>query len=364
MADERMSVSQVQAAITAAAANWQAGYTSVSELSPEEQKLRLGVPMPPEGFQAVVQIGQAQKLMIGAAEAIGLPAAYDLRNVGGKNFITPIKDQGNCGSCVAFGVCATIEGKFQFQRQNVTLQPDLSEAHLFFVLGKPQGVTCQTGWMPDRALACAANPGIADESCFRYDLTKTDPSNLCSNWQSRVTIVTGYQGVTAANIKQALMSGPVTACFVVYNDFFSYTGGVYKHVTGGEAGGHCISIVGYDDAAGCWICKNSWGTGWGEHGFFRIAYGECGIDTWAVYMPLAIAETMWLNNRHVVGLWANDQERNAYAYLDGAIGWRRVAYDNDNIFADMLTQLAAAKNAHRPVNAYESKGVLTQLYVL
>jgi hypothetical protein len=43
-------------------------------------------------------------------------------------------------------------------------------------------------------------------------------------------------------------------------------------------------VVGYDDDHGCWICKNSWGTGWGEGGFFRIAYGQCGIDAqmWAI----------------------------------------------------------------------------------
>jgi Papain family cysteine protease/Repeat of unknown function (DUF5648) len=78
--------------------------------------------------------------------------------------------------------------------------------------------------------------------------------------------------------------GALAACFTVYSDFFAYRSGVYRHVTGGLAGGHCVSIVGYDDAAGCWIAKNSWGAGWGDMGFFRIAYGQCGIDAtmWGV----------------------------------------------------------------------------------
>jgi C1A family cysteine protease len=72
--------------------------------------------------------------------------------------------------------------------------------------------------------------------------------------------------------------GPLTVGFSVYEDFASYASGVYHHVSGDLLGGHAVSIIGYDDTQRCWVCKNSWGTGWGEQGFFRIAYGQCGID--------------------------------------------------------------------------------------
>jgi hypothetical protein len=56
-------------------------------------------------------------------------------------------------------------------------------------------------------------------------------------------------------------------------------------------GNHAICVIGYDDTQNCWICKNSWGTGWGDSGFFKIAYGQCGIGSefpfYAVQMPLA-----------------------------------------------------------------------------
>jgi C1A family cysteine protease len=367
MQDDKQSninVGQIQAAIRAAGASWEAGVTSVSDLSPDEQRIRLGVPPPPGGFESMLRQAEAFRAAA-AATAANLPAAYDLRNIGGKNFITPIRDQGACGSCVAFGTCATIEGMFRVQRGDPTLNVDLSEAHLFFCQGRAQGVTCATGWMPDKAFACAAATGIADEACYPYDTNKTDCSGLCSDWQNRVTKVTAPHGIAPGDIKTAITTkGPVSACFVVYDDFFSYRSGVYRHVTGNQAGGHCISLVGYDDAAQCWIAKNSWGTGWGENGFFRIAYGECGIDTWAVYAADSVAETAWLNNRQVVGLWTIDQDRNAWAYLDGNIGWRRIAFDNDNIFFDMLAQLSAAKLAHRPVNVYQELGVIKQAYVL
>jgi C1A family cysteine protease len=126
------------------------------------------------------------------------------------------------------------------------------------------------------------------------------------------------------------------------------------------AGGHCICVVGYSDTDSCWICKNSWGTGWGESGFFRIRYGDCGIDS-AMYAVDSLAS--WINGKLVRGLWSIDQDRNAWVYLDGA-GWRRVASDNDNIFFDQLTQLASAKNSGRPVNVYDEAGVIRQVYVL
>src|SRR5216110_1779739 len=155
--------------------------------------------------------------------------------------------------------------------------------------------------------------------------------------------------------------GPLDACFSVYNDFFGYSSGIYHHVTGAYAGGHCVGIVGYNDSGQYWIAKNSWGTGWGESGFFRIGYGECGIDSemWAVE---GILETMWLNNVYVQGAWVTDQDRNAWVYLS-SIGWRRITYDNDNIFYNILSQLLAAKAASRPVNVYEDQGIIKQVYV-
>ena len=53
--------------------------------------------------------------------------------------------------------------------------------------------------------------------------------------------------------------GSVTGGFIVYQDFFSYRSGVYRHVSGASAGGHGVEIVGHNDAQSCWICKNSWG---------------------------------------------------------------------------------------------------------
>lgn len=370
-ASNSISLEQLRSALSAAGDPWEAGVTSVSSLTPEQQKNLLGV-TPPPGEPTVEEIAariEAQRASLAAAavESVGAPSAYDLRNVAGKNFVTPIRDQDGCGSCVAFGTTGVVESQVRVQRGDPNLAVDLSESHLFFCLGKSTNASCN-GWWPQYAFDAYRDTGVADEACYTYasGLVKKDCSGLCADWASRVTRITGYTVLTGkpGDMKTWVSTkGPVSACMVVYDDFFKYKSGVYKHVSGGQAGGHCVTIVGYSDTERCWICKNSWGTGWGDSGFFKIAYGECGIDTWLNHGVNAIRSWGWQSNRRVLGLWAIDQDRNAWVYFDGGIGWRRVAADNDNVFLSMLAQLISAKAAARPVNFYEEDNVIKQVYV-
>ncbi len=70
------------------------------------------------------------------------------------------------------------------------------------------------------------------------------------------------------------------AAFTVYEDFFSYSSGVYHHVYGGIAGGHAIKVLGWghEDGLDYWLCANSWGTSWGLQGLFKIKIGDSGIN--------------------------------------------------------------------------------------
>jgi C1A family cysteine protease len=370
---EERKINEVRAAVRSAGATWEAGPTSMAAIPLDRFRRRLGA-VPPRGgptLEAIARDAEGRKSALMAERAAaGLPAAYDLRNVGGKNFITPIKDQDDCGSCVAFGVCAAIEGTVRVSLDDPDRAIDLSEAHLFYCHGRNQGRTCDNGWIPDEALETCQSLGVADEECYPYVAGDQNCTGRCSDWQQRVAKVTAYHiiGSTADMKHWIVEEGPLTACFVVFEDFRYYQTGVYRHVSGAQVGGHCVTIIGYDDAQQCWICKNSWGTGWGENGYFRIGYGECGIDTWQVCAVDGVElpkpeEEAWQRNRRISGLWSIDQERNAWVYATN-LGWRRISPKNDNVFSTLLVQLATAKAAHRPVDFLEEEGVITQAYVL
>ena len=159
-------------------------------------------------------------------------------------------------------------------------------------------------------------------------------------------------------------NGPLVACFTVYDDFFAYKSGVYRHVQGNLAGGHCVCCVGYDDSVRAWICKNSWGKDWGDEGYFLIAYGDCGIDArmWAVEVPKQVVTPSWLEKKLITGLWVINEDRNAAAYVEG-IGWRQLSKESDSIFLGMLSALASAKASKSLVNLRIENNVIKELYV-
>jgi C1A family cysteine protease len=345
---------------------WTAGGTFLTALPDEERKLYLGyVPGPGEPSLEEKERTSAanfQAFQSGGIRAIGAPAAFDWRNVSGQNYVTPIKNQGGCGSCVAFGSLATVESKVKITR-GAGYAIDLSEAHLFYCIARSQGRTCSNGWYQDPPFVALRDIGVADEACYLYVAGDQNCTNLCSDWASRVVKITGYTILTdIASMKDWLSTkGPLQTCFLVYNDFFSYTSGVYVKANNTLAGGHCVCAIGYDDALQCWICKNSWGTGWGESGFFRIKYGEVGIDSRMVGVN-GILDTRWIRGKKVLGLWTINQERNAWVYLSDE-GWQKISNNNDDAFINMLTQLAAAKAVNANVDVYVDNGLITIIYV-
>jgi hypothetical protein len=305
-----VDLEQMRAASQRLDLEWQPGETANSRLNRLRARARTGA-VPPSGRRGLTaRVRAAAKVDHDAnlARAAALPAKVDWRKKGG-NFVTPVKDQMFCGSCVAFGTIAVLESMVRIAGQAPTMTVDLSEAHLYFCYGPDRGaLPCPDGgWWPDESFACLKT-GVVDEVGFPY--TDDDqPCRLGPDATNRRTTISQFVVLDkVSEMKKHLATvGPLAACFETYEDFVMfYKGGVYRYheETSGEfVGGHCVQIIGYDDDQRAWIAKNSWGTGWGRDGYFRIGYGEVGIDA-SMWGITGAVKSPFLSSLHVVGAQA------------------------------------------------------------
>lgn len=368
MADGGVDLRAVQAAIKKAGAPWEAAPNEFTSLSTDERRLLLGY-VPEAGGETPLESREAiaaARPPEAVAAAFGAPAAFDWRNVGGQNYVTAVKNQNPCGSCVAFGSIASVETTLRVQAGNAGLAVDLSEASLFYCVAEAQqGRRCggaNGGWWMAPAYDAIKSIGVPDDACFPY--TGADqPCNQCSDWASRATKITGWHEISSvADMKTWLSTrGALGACFTVYDDFFGYKTGVYRHVSGGVAGGHCVCCIGYNDQG--WICKNSWGANWGDSGFFCIAYGQCGIDAtmWAV--DGVTAPNVWQSNLTVSQTYASRDSQNAWAYFAG-FGWRKIQPGTADGITNMLALFAYAVSYNKKVTVKMDTNSVFEAYLL
>jgi hypothetical protein len=272
-------INQLNQTLKAQGLSWTAGRTSVSDLSQEEQKALCGGPMEPlpaefPTLDPFEEGGESQLPYTGGASA-----TWDWRNYGGHNWMTPVTDQ-MCGDCWAHATLGSMEVRLRWQRGGTygyELPINLSERYA--VTCSPHG-SCSP-WNIPALLDFITDEGVPDEDCLLYD-PLLDCSDRCSNWNVRVYKVVSdgtYNGPGAAYREDVKTScenwGPIAVWMMVYRDFWDYSGGIYVRTSNIEDGGHFVDIVGWGSSGGVdyWICKNSWGTGWGVNGYFYIRRG-------------------------------------------------------------------------------------------
>jgi len=134
--------------------------------------------------------------------------------------------------------------------------------------------------------------GIVSDTCFPYSSGNgTAPSCISScvdgspftKYKVKPFSTKSFSNPTSIQV-EIITNGPVETAFSVYEDFMYYSGGIYEHTSGGYEGGHAVKIIGWGNENGTdyWLVANSWGVSWGEAGFFKIAFGQCGIDSDAI----------------------------------------------------------------------------------
>ncbi|MFA5406514.1 MAG: C1 family peptidase [Candidatus Nanoarchaeia archaeon] len=276
--------------------NWIATNTSIAQLSIDERKNLLStkpITSLTDGFRAMTLINPDRSLP---------QITFDWRDINGSNWVTPVRDQASCGSCWAFSAVGAVESRINIALNNPNYDIDLAEQDIVSCYG--DGFGCEGG-LEVNALNYMKTNGIVKESCFPYlGVNATGLcANKCANWPNELIKVLDYSLLPAdvSTIKQAINDyGPITVYMAVFTDFFLYGGGIYSYTWGSLNGYHAVIIVGYNDTAGYWICKNSWGTDWGENGFFKISYDENVLDFGEWYYNPYDYRTFFLDMSYVV----------------------------------------------------------------
>jgi C1A family cysteine protease len=199
----------------------------------------------------------------------------------------PIRDQGGCGSCWAFGTIGAFECAIWV---NGLGNPDLSEQHIIDC--NTSGWGCGGGWesfwwLKDREDKCHRTGSVLEEYIpyQAEDTFQCDCEAPRQYWIDNWGYVEGYNNSmpTIDELKYAIYNyGPVSAVidisYEMLSPFRHYDSGVFNICGGTLYARHMVVLYGWDDNqgdSGIWRLRNSWGTGWGENGNMRIEYG-CG----------------------------------------------------------------------------------------
>jgi C1A family cysteine protease len=276
------TVDEVNAQIAQEGLLWTAGETSVSRMSPDQQRALLGgLPTPLENIYPA-QIWEPPDSLSLAV----YPAGYDLRDY---NLVSPVEDQTTCGSCWAFSSTANLESLY-IQAKGATLP--LSEQAM---LDCSEG-TCD-GWYLDTAFDYLMENGTCSGMTYPYTAVK----GTCQTYAVAARI-NSWQWINPTGKPSSFYNDlikswiftyqrPVSCRMEVYRSLFNYEKGIYSHLRRERRsqGGHFVLIVGWGNSNGVdyWIIKNSWGTSWGQDGYFFIKMSDSYIGTYAIGAEIA-----------------------------------------------------------------------------
>lgn len=213
------------------------------------------------------------------------PASVDWRSSGA---VTPIKNQGSCGSCWSFSATGSLEGHYKIATGALR---SLSEQQLIDC-SRPEGnLGCGGGAMTAAFDYIIANKGIDNEDEYGYTAQDSEPCWTAAE-KRVVATLSNYTNVPQGKedeLAAAAALGPVSVAIEADQaGFQNYKSGIFSAACGTKLD-HGVLVVGY--TADHWIVKNSWGTTWGEQGFIRMKRGVniCGIAQDASYPNVAKA---------------------------------------------------------------------------
>jgi len=214
-----------------------------------------------------------------------LPKTVDWRT---KGYVTPVKDQGQCGSCWSFSTTGSLEGQ-NFKKTGKLIS--LSEQNLVDCSGSQGNQGCGGGW-PDWAFEYVkSNNGIDTEESYPYTAQDGECKFDGNSIGARCTGYTDIEATSEDALQKAVATvGPISVCIDAgHESFQSYKSGVYNEPEcSTDMLDHAVLAVGYGTENGVdyWLVKNSWNTIWGEEGYIKMSRNkanQCGIATKASF---------------------------------------------------------------------------------
>jgi C1A family cysteine protease len=260
----------------------------------------------------VVYNSNLNKIYSKNKSATPITKVYSMRS---SNLVTPIRNQGYCGSCWDFALLACAETNYLFK--NPSVDPNTLNFSEQQVICQSNAGSCHGGasstaakWLFEKKVSILSEDNMPYKSSLPKAGNEKEncPTILTSVFGAKFKVVDygvlpnepGKDHASVLDIKNAILEhGAVTAAFwadsLVFAQIFSKVGGgVYEEQEPlytpenytPKPKGHEIAIIGWDDNDQCWIIKNSWGTGWGDSGFGRIKYGTSNIGSDATWVEV------------------------------------------------------------------------------
>jgi len=270
---------------------WKAAHNSITRMPKSQARRLLGVDLKNLHFY------DWRVKDFTAAEIANAPDEFDARtNWPQCSTMKDIRNQKHCGSCWAFGAAESMSDRMCVHKgEDVKLSAeDINSCSRSFL------TSCGScnGGQPGCAWSYWVKTGVVSDECYPYtagndtsmhtpECKKKCTGNTALDWNTdkRKGEKSYSLSGEAKMMTELSTNGPFEVAFEVYEDFYSYSSGVYRHTSGGYEGGHAVKVIGYgvDNGEKFWTIANSWDRDWGEDGFFRILRGkdECGIESQA-----------------------------------------------------------------------------------
>ena len=236
--------------------------------------------IPPASKPNYTYFNKTKKLL---KSSKSFPSKYDLRSL---NYVSPVKDQKNCGDCWAFATFGSIESRWMILGYGTY---DLSENNLKNCTGF-EWQPCQGGNSVLSTAYLSRLSGPVSEVSDPY----VDSPGTCTNGLTPVAYECDARFLPndMNTIKQAVTDYGALYSALYYADKY-YNSANYTYYCDDSSLGanHAVTLVGWDDTkvtaggTGAWIMKNNWNTSWGDKGFFYISYNDAVVLSEATYFP-------------------------------------------------------------------------------